>query len=69
MKDTKNTNDDDEYKEDNSKLQDGNERVDNLQTLDTLRDVNAINTTVSPYLTKIYRNKIKRSREKYTINI
>ena len=32
VKDTKNTNDDDNYKEDTSKLQDGYERVDNPET-------------------------------------
>ena len=35
---TKNTNDDDEYKEYISRHQDGNERVDNPETLDNLRD-------------------------------
>ena len=45
MKDTKNTNNDDEYKEDTSKHQDGNERVDNPETLDTLRNESVINTT------------------------
>ena len=44
-KDTKNTNDDDEYKEDTLKLQDGKERVDNPETSDTLRDDSAIRTT------------------------
>ena len=44
-KDTKNTNDDDEYKEDTSKLQDHNERVDNPETSDTLRDDSFINKT------------------------
>ena len=34
-KDTKDTNDDDKYKEDTSKHQDGNERVDNPETSDT----------------------------------
>ena len=37
-KETKNTYDDDEYKENTSKHQDGNERVDNTKTSDTLRD-------------------------------
>ena len=41
----KNTNDDDEYKEDNSKLQDGNEPVDIPETSDTLRDDSVIKTT------------------------
>ena len=36
MKDTKNANDDDEYKEDTSKHKGGNERVDNPETSDTL---------------------------------
>ena len=36
-KDTKNCNDDDEYKEDTSKYQDGNKHVDNPETSDTLR--------------------------------
>ena len=44
-KDTKNTNDDDKYKVDTSKHQDGNESVDNLETLDTLRDDSIIKTT------------------------
>ena len=44
-KDTKNTNDDDEYKEDTLKLQDGKERVDNPETSDTLRDDSVIKTT------------------------
>ena len=38
MKDTKNTNDDEEFKEDTSKHQDGNELVDNPETSDILRD-------------------------------
>ena len=41
VKDTKNTNDD----EDSSKHQDGNERVDNPETSDTLRDESVISTT------------------------
>ena len=44
-KDTKNTNDDEEYKEDTSKLQDCNERVDNPETSDHLRDESVIMTT------------------------
>ena len=44
-KDTKNTNDADKYREDASKIQDGNERVDNPETSDTLRDDSVINTT------------------------
>ena len=36
MKDEKNTNDDDEYKEETSKLQYCNESVDNSETSDTL---------------------------------
>ena len=44
-KDTKHTNDDSEYKEDTSKYQDGNERVDNPETSDTLRDDSVIKTT------------------------
>ena len=44
-KDTKNTNDDEEYKEDTSKLQDCNERVDNRETSDTLRDESFTKTT------------------------
>ena len=39
------TNDYDEYKEENSKLQDGNESVDNSETSDTLRDDSIIETT------------------------
>ena len=39
------TNDDDEYKEDTSKHQDGNERAYNNQTSDTLRDDSVIKTT------------------------
>ena len=45
-KDTKNTNDDDKYKEDTSKHQDGNGRVDNPETSDTLRDESVIKTTI-----------------------
>ena len=45
VKDTKNTNDDDKYKEDNSKHQYGNEHVDNSETSDTLRNESVINTT------------------------
>ena len=45
MKDTKNTNIDDEYKEDTSKNQDGNERVDNHETSDTFCNESVINTT------------------------
>ena len=44
-KDTKNKNDDNKYKEDTSKLQDGNERVDNPETSDTLCDNSVIKTT------------------------
>ena len=44
-KDTQNTNDDEEYKEDTSKHQDGNECVDNPENSDTLCDNNVINTT------------------------
>ena len=42
---TKNTNDDDKYKQESSKLQDGNESVDNSETLDNLRDDTIIKTT------------------------
>ena len=45
VKDMKNTNDDDEYKQDTSKHQDGYESVDNPETSDTLRNANVINTT------------------------
>ena len=45
MKDTKNTKYDDEYKEDTSKNQDGNERVDEPETSDTLRNESVIITT------------------------
>ena len=45
LKHTKNTNDDDKYKEDTSKHQDGNERVDNPETSDTLRYEIFIKTT------------------------
>ena len=38
VKDTKNTNDNDKYKEDTSKNQDSNEHVDNPETSDTLCD-------------------------------
>ena len=44
-KDTKNTNDDDKYKEDTSKHQDGNKSIDNPETPDTLRDGSIIKTT------------------------
>ena len=44
MKDTKNTYYDDTYKEDTSKLQDGNERVDNPETSHTLHDYIVIKT-------------------------
>ena len=40
--DTKNTNDDDEYKEDTSNHQDVNERVDDPETSDSLRDDSVI---------------------------
>ena len=43
--DQNNTNYDDEYKEETSKLQDGNESVDNSETLDTLCDDSIIKTT------------------------
>ena len=43
MKDTKNTTDDDKYKEDNLKHQDGNEHVNNPSY--TLRNESVINTT------------------------
>ena len=45
MKDTKNTNDDDKYKNETSKHQDGNECVDNPETSDTLRYDSVIKTT------------------------
>ena len=45
VKDTKNTNDYDKYKEDTSKLQDGNQRVDNPETIDTLCDESFIKTS------------------------
>ena len=38
VKDIKNTNDDDEYKEDTLKHRDGNEHVDNPETSYTLRN-------------------------------
>ena len=41
----KNTNNDDEYKEETSKIQDGNESVDNSETSDTLCGDSIINTT------------------------
>ena len=44
-RDTKNTNDDDKYKDDTLKLQDGNECVDNPETSETLRDDIFIKTT------------------------
>ena len=44
-KDTKNTNEDDKYKEDTSKHQDGNKRVGNPETSDTLRDDSVIKAT------------------------
>ena len=44
-KDTKNTNDDDKYKEDTSKHQYGNECVDNPETSDHFRDDSDIKTT------------------------
>ena len=45
VKDMKNTNDDDKYKENTSKHQDGNESVDNPETSDTSRDERVIKTT------------------------
>ena len=45
VKDIKNTNDDDKYKEDTSKHQGGNEIVDNPKTSDTSRNESVINTT------------------------
>ena len=45
MRDTKNTNDDDKYKEDTSKHQYGNKSVDNPETSNTLRNEIVINTT------------------------
>ena len=42
---TKITNNDDEYKEENSKIQEGNESVDNSETSDTLCDDSIIETT------------------------
>ena len=44
-KDTKNANDDDGYKQDTTKLQDGNERVGNPETSDHLCDDSVIKTT------------------------
>ena len=45
IKEMKNTNDDDKYKENTSKHQDGNESVDNSETSDTSRNESVINTT------------------------
>ena len=42
---TKITNNDDKYKEETSKIQEGNEIVDNSETSDTLRDDSIIKTT------------------------
>ena len=42
---TKITNNDDKYKEETSKLQDGDESVDNYETSDNLRDDSIIKTT------------------------
>ena len=44
LKDKKNNNDDDKYKGDTLKHQDGNEPVDNTETSDTLRDESVIKT-------------------------
>ena len=44
FKDTKNTNDDNKYKEDTSKHQDSNESVDNTKTSDTFNNESVINT-------------------------
>ena len=44
---TKNTNDDDEYREDTSKHQDSNKSVDNPETSDTLLDDSIVRTTKS----------------------
>ena len=41
----KNTNNDDEHKEETSKIKEGNESVDNSETSDNLRDDSIINTT------------------------
>ena len=41
----KNANDDDKYKEDTLKHQEGNERVDNTENLDNLHDESVLNTT------------------------
>ena len=43
--DKKITNNDDKYKEETSKIQEGNESVDNSETSDTLRDDSIIKTT------------------------
>ena len=45
LKYMKNTNDDEKYKEDNSKHQDGNESVDNPETSDTSLNENVIKKT------------------------
>ena len=45
MKYTKNNNDDDKYRDNTSKHQDGNKRVDNPETSDNFCDENFINTT------------------------
>ena len=66
-KDTKNTNDDDKCKEDTSKHQDGNERVDNPETLDTLRDGIFIKTTkeeealIKRLMTMSFRHRVIQS--------
>ena len=44
-KDTTNTNEDEKYKKDTSKLQDSNECVDNPKTSDNLRDDSVIKKT------------------------
>ena len=45
VKDMKNNNDDDEYKEDTQQHKYGNESLDNLETSDTPRNESVIKTT------------------------
>ena len=71
VKYTKNTNDDDKYKGGNSKHQDGNERVDNPETPDNLRDESVIKKTkeYEAFIKRLKTVNFKHHGMQYVINI
>ena len=71
VKDTKNTNDDYEYKEDTSKLQEVNERVDNTETSDNFHDESVIKKTKKEeaFIKRLMTMDFKHRVIKYVIDI